>query len=168
MIKKIISLLITVILFNACSDKQSTVSESKNILVDADVHAIKARINELVGDKPVLVNVWATWCIPCIEEFPYLMKLNNEYGSEFEMILISGDFPEAREEARGFLSKQGVDFETYFKTGKDNEFIIALSDEWTGAIPFTMILNRDGSLSSSWEGAADFKKFESELLKVID
>lgn len=139
-----------------------------DILVDATADKIVAKIDECKGNSPVLVNFWATWCAPCVEEFPYIMKLNDKYEGEFKLIFVSGDFEEARDEAEAFLKKQGVDFETYFKVGKDNEFITTISNEWTGALPFTIVYNKEGEISASWEGKADLETFEKELLKVLN
>lgn len=138
------------------------------ILVDATADEIVEKIKEQEGVQPVLVNFWATWCAPCIEEFPYIMQLKKKYEGKFVLIFVSGDFREAREEAEVFLKKQGVDFETYFKVGKDNEFISTISKKWTGALPFTIVYNKAGDVSASWEGKAEFETFESELLNVIN
>lgn len=143
-------------------------SAGDDILVDATAQQIVEKIAEYKGEKPVLVNFWATWCAPCIEEFPYMMELNKEYEGKFKLIFVSGDFAEAREDAKNFLKKQGVDFKTYFKVGKDNEFITTISNEWTGALPFTIVYNKKGEVSAAWEGKAELKTFESELLKVIN
>ena len=156
------SILITIFIFlNAFS------LSGDDILVDASANEIMDKVEAFKGEKPVLLNFWATWCAPCIEEFPYLMKLNEKYEGRFKLIFVSGDFPEARDEARAFLRKQGVDFETYFKVGKDHEFITAISDSWSGALPFTIVYNTEGKVAASWEGKADLKMFESELLNVI-
>ncbi|MGN8226603.1 TlpA family protein disulfide reductase [Gracilimonas sp. BCB1] len=138
------------------------------ILVDATADQVMAKVEEYKGEKPVLMNFWATWCAPCIEEFPYLMELNEKYEGQFKLIFVSGDFREARDEAEAFLKKQGVDFETYFKVGKDNEFITTISNDWTGALPFTIVYNRQGEVTVSWEGKAELETFESELLNVIN
>ena len=137
------------------------------ILVDATADEIMEKVEEYKGDQPVLMNFWATWCAPCIEEFPYLMELNEKYEGQFKLIFVSGDFKEARKEAKDFLKKQGVDFETYFKVGKDDEFITTISNDWTGALPFTIVYNKQGEVTASWEGKAELETFESELLKVI-
>lgn len=137
------------------------------ILVDATADQIVAKIAEFKEEKPVLVNFWATWCAPCIKEFPYILKLKEKYDGKFKLILVSGDFEESRDEAEAFLKKQGIEFETYFKVGKDNEFINIISNEWTGALPFTIVYNKEGEVSSYWEGKAEFETFETELLKVL-
>jgi thiol-disulfide isomerase/thioredoxin len=146
----------------------STSVTGDEILVNATADQIMQKVAEYRNDKPVLINFWATWCAPCIEEFPYLMELNEKYEGQFKLIFVSGDFEEAREEAKAFLKKQGVDFETYFKVGKDNEFITTISNKWTGALPFTIVYNREGEESAAWEGKAELETFESKLLSVIN
>ncbi len=159
---KYIASLLTVLLF-ACSQPKE-----QKILVDTSATQLVSQIESYKGEKPVLVNFWATWCIPCIEEFPYIMKLKENYNDEFELIFVSGDFEEAKEEAREFLKEQNVNFTTYYKTGKDNEFIQTVSETWSGALPYTVIYSRDGSISAEWEGKAEYEQFEQELLKVIE
>ncbi|MEQ8525630.1 TlpA disulfide reductase family protein [Gracilimonas sp.] len=155
----IISFILIFVSFSFSGDK---------ILVDATADQIMAKVAEYEGEKPVLMNFWATWCAPCIEEFPYLMELNEKYEGQFKLILVSGDFREARDEAEVFLKKQGVDFETYFKVGKDNEFITTISNKWTGALPFTIVYNKEGNVTASWEGKAELETFESEIVNVIN
>lgn len=134
--------------------------------VDADQLATLIQTHK--GEKPILLNVWATWCAPCIEELPYLLELQKKYADQFELVLVSADFKEAVPEAKEFLEEQGVRFTTYLKTGKDDAFISRLSTTWTGALPFTIIFSKQGDVSSEWEGKAEFEQFEEELLKVIN
>src|ERR1700674_3719348 len=66
--------------------------------------------------KVVLINFWATWCKPCVKEFPDLVKLYNTYKDKgFSMVLISADVPEEiKSKVIPFLNTQGVDFLTYY------------------------------------------------------
>lgn len=157
-----LALLSILILIISCSPPKSN-----QVLVDASAEEIVSKIKSYKGEKPVLVNLWATWCVPCIEEFPHIMEMKKRYGDEFELIFVSGDFPEAKEEAKTFLRSQDVDFTTYFKVGNDNEFITTLSDTWSGALPFTVIYDKNGNISTEWEGKAELETFETELLKVL-
>ncbi len=137
-------------------------------LKDASADEIMDHIRSFEGEKVVLVNYWATWCGPCREEFPYILRLKELYGEQFELIFVSADFEEARKEAVAFLEEQGVEFTTFFKTGADHEFINTVSENWTGALPYTVIYDRNGKVSSEWEDKADFSTFESALLKAIN
>ena len=160
--------LITICVFgSSCEAQQKSQPNEELALLDASAVQLLDIFEQHKGNKPVLVNFWATWCAPCIEEFPYIVELKKEYGDKFELVFVSGDFEEAKNDARAFLDKQGVDFVTYFKKGKDDEFISSISDSWTGALPFTLILDKQGNISAEWEGKAEIETFREELLKVI-
>lgn len=139
-----------------------------SLLKNASGQELQQVISSYEEEKVVLVNVWATWCAPCIEEFPYIVDLQQKYEDMLHVIFISADFPNQRGKALEFLKEQNVDWVTYFKTGKDQPFIEALSDEWSGALPFTKIINKEGKLVASWEQGAEYKKFERFIKKAIN
>jgi thiol-disulfide isomerase/thioredoxin len=120
------------------------------------------------GAGVVLVNVWATWCAPCREEFPELMRLYHRYEDRgMRLVLVSADFDDQLGPARQFLAQQGVDFPTFLKTGDDMRFINSLEPRWTGALPATLVYDGHGVLRHFWEGQASFEKFEQSVLDVI-
>ncbi len=120
------------------------------------------------GEKVVLVNVWATWCSPCLEEFPELVKLQRNYaGKGLRVIFVSADFAEEVDGVYEFLAKQGVDFRTYLKTGNDEEFISTLNPGWSGALPATLIFDGGGRLVNFREGKASYEKFERMVLDIL-
>lgn len=154
----------------AVSGTEIPIANAQNgeLLKDVNGTELETIVESFRGDKAVLVNVWATWCMPCIEEFPDLVRLQRNYSDELQVVFISADFPESRERALKFLRKQGVDWTTYFKTGKDQPFIETLSEKWSGALPFTKILNKQGEVVASWEQSADYEKFEQYVKKAIN
>ncbi len=112
----------------------------------------------------VLVNVWATWCLPCREEFPALVQLaRTEPQERLDLVLVSADFPDQAEAARRFLTTQGVAFPSYLKEGGDEEFINAVSKRWSGALPATFVFNRKRELVRFWEGGATFEEFRAAV-----
>ena len=118
--------------------------------------------------KATLVNVWATWCEPCREEFPGLVKLARTYEHDgLRVVFVSADFTEALPEARTFLARQGVDWPTWYKTGGDQAFIDALDSKWTGALPGTFVYDAQGKLRDSWEGKADYAKLEATVRPLL-
>ena len=151
-------------------DKQSSGSNSTQqmLLVDLAAEEIKPLINSYRGEKAVLLNVWATWCGPCVEEFPHIVQLGEKYSDQLQVLFISADFDEDRVRAAQFLKKQGVTYTTYFKSGKDQPFIEALSEGWSGALPYTKLIAKDGTHVVSWENSADFDTFETNIVKTIN
>ena len=123
----------------------------------ADVNALVAGSDAAV----VVLNVWATWCQPCREEFPDLLSLRQRYAADrLQLLLVSGDFEDQRPAVEAFLREHGVDFTTYLKTGKDMEFIDAIDPRWTGALPVTLVYNRDRTDHLLHEGKATLADLE--------
>ncbi|NGP76743.1 TlpA family protein disulfide reductase [Balneolaceae bacterium YR4-1] len=146
----------------------SDTQTSDPLLKDVTAEELRGILQSFEGDKAVLVNVWATWCAPCIEEFPEIVKVQRKYEDSLRVIFISADFPDSRDLALQFLREQGVDWTTYFKTGSDQEFIEALSSEWTGALPFSKIINKEGEVVASWENSATFSKFDNHVKQALN
>jgi thiol-disulfide isomerase/thioredoxin len=120
------------------------------------------------GARAVLVNVWATWCIPCREEMPDLLRLRRAYADRgLRVVLVSGDFASDAEQATAFLGEQGVDFPTYLKKGSDMEFIDAFDPRWSGALPATFIYDDAGRLRHAIYGKGSYRKFEEKVRDVL-
>lgn len=154
--------------FGSVSESLGQNSSDVELLKNTTGQDLQKIIRSYQGDKAVLVNVWATWCAPCIEEFPYLVDLQQKYEGQLQVVFVSADFPSQRNKALDFLQEHDVDWTTYFKTGKDQPFIEALSDDWSGALPFTKILDTQGKLVASWEQGAKYDKFERYIKKAIN
>lgn len=152
------------LLLGACGSP--TVTEIKPVL-PLIPEGIPALLASHQGEKAVLVNVWATWCVPCVEEIPYLVELRKEYADQLEVVFISTDFPEDMPRVNEFLATMGVDWQTYVKEGKDEPFILAIHPDWTGAMPATVIYDKNGDLVTFFEKPADFQTFESHILTAI-
>lgn len=111
----------------------------------------EAGIRTLVrnGSKKLrLVNVWATWCGPCVVEFPELMAINRMYrGREFEFVTISADAPENKDQALAFLKKQQASSSNYIFGIDDKYKLVEVVDkEWPGALPYTILVEPGGKV----------------------
>jgi len=134
----------------------------------ADAPAVLAVVRA-PGAKAVVLNVWATWCEPCREEFPDLVRLGHEYASKgVRLVLVSGDFDSEKPAVTKFLTDQGVDFASYIKSGDDMKFINDLNPKWTGALPATFVYDGQGRLRDFWEGKASYAKMEERLRRVLE
>ena len=120
------------------------------------------------GAKAVLINLWATWCGPCREEFPGLVRVAHKYqGQGLKVILVSADDDKDMAEVKKFLAEEGVDFPAYIKAEKDQPFIDGLGKQWTGALPATFLYDGSGKLHDFWEGGVTFNIFEQKVVEVL-
>ena len=125
--------------------------------------AVRAR-----GARVTLLNVWATWCIPCREEFPDLLRLRREYREHgLRLILVSADIDSQLPEARAFLTGQGVDFLTYLKQGADMPFIDSLDARWSGALPATLLYDATGQQIWFHEGKTSYDSLKIRIDHVL-
>ncbi len=133
-------------------------------ITSAGVRALATR-----GDAHVtLVNVWATWCAPCREEFPELLAAARAHaGDGVRLALVSADFDDQQAGVRAFLAEQGWRDTAWIKTEDDMTFINGLHPEWSGALPATLVLDRDGRVRAFWEGQADRARFESAITEAL-
>lgn len=128
-------------------------------------------IQTSVKGKVVLYNFWATWCKPCVVEFPELVKLYKNYKDKnFVLVFVSMDMPEdIKDKVKPFLEKQGVDFVSYYNDFKNPEDLIDFYDKkWEGAIPSTYIYDKEGKLSTKLIGNRDYEFFEKEITKLLN
>ena len=162
--------IITAVLLSAftLSDNLQENAKPEPLLKDVNAEELREVIESYEGEKAVLVNVWATWCAPCIEEIPDIVEIQRKYKDRLQVIFVSADFPDSRDKALQFLKEQNVDWTTYFKTGDDQEFIEVISDDWTGALPFSKILNKEGEVIASWEKSATFSKFDKHVKRALN
>ncbi len=123
---------------------------------------------ENANAEVVLVNAWATWCQPCVEEFPDIMAVHQKYKAQgLKLIFVSADFENQSEDALAFLKSQGVDFPTYLKSGKDMAFINTLDPNWSGVLPATWIYDSKGNKRHFWQGKTSRAKFEEKIRDVL-
>lgn len=110
----------------------------------------------LLSSRPepvLLVNVWSTWCEPCVAEFPELVAAAEGYaGRGLGVVFISTDAARKRDAVRAFLRAQGAPSPTYVKVGSDTAFVAAIHPEWSGALPATVLFDADRNAKFFWEG----------------
>ncbi len=148
-------------------EKQRNQSGSKSLVVEStDKVKLEKLIKERNG-KVLLLNLWATWCIPCREEFPDLVKIKNSFP-DVDIVGISNDYKDEIEtKIKPFLKKQNVNFTNYVN-GFDNgtDLIDFLNKNWNGALPATFIFDSHGNLKVFAPGKKDFNYFQRELFKL--
>lgn len=120
----------------------------------------EAGIKELLknnSDKLRLINVWATWCGPCVAELPSFIAINRMYRArDFEFIMISADNPEKKDKVLKFLQKQQA-ANTNFLFSIDDKYklIEAIDPKWQGALPYTVLVEPGGKIVYAKQGTID-------------
>lgn len=129
-----------------------------------------ADFNKLKVDsqgKVLLINFWATWCAPCVAEFPEFVMIDKNYRAKgVRTIAISTD---EKSDLAGavlpFLKKQKAEFESFLSDSDDPQELIDVVDKnWSGALPATFVFDKQGKLVFTKYGIID----REELLKVLD
>ncbi|NNE98855.1 MAG: TlpA family protein disulfide reductase [Pyrinomonadaceae bacterium] len=113
--------------------------------------------------KPLLVNFWATWCIPCREEFPDLVELDKEYKEKIDFITISlDDLAEIDRDVPKFLNEMKATMPAYLlRTNDENAVIGSISKDWQGGLPFTILYSEIGEVIHTRQG-----KIKPDIVKA--
>lgn len=101
--------------------------------------------------KVVLLNFWATWCSPCVEEMPALEKIHKEYGDQVKVVAV--DCGEDKAVVDGFLKENGYTF----SVGYDEKNEISRKYPVTG-IPYTLVIGKDGVVQKTFTGSLGAEK----------
>ncbi|GAC1304887.1 MAG: hypothetical protein NVSMB24_12980 [Mucilaginibacter sp.] len=126
------------------------------------------RIAELMknpSNKLRLINVWATWCGPCVAEFSELITMNRMYRDRnFELVTISADERANKDKALKFLQKKQASATNFIFSGEDRyKMIEAIDPKWGGALPYTILVEPGGKIAYAHQGMID----PARLKKII-
>ena len=135
------------------SDKRDSVARAEerwaNESVQVGTMGLEGAKKLLANDSKDLrlVNVWASWCPPCVAEFPDLVEVHRMYRNrQFEMIGINVEGPQGAGKVRSFLKKQEASFQNYLYNGDVYAFIEAVDPDWPGTIPYTLLIEPGGEV----------------------
>jgi len=141
-------------------------SEKAVELVEINEEDTKNLMKNEDSNRLLLVNVWATWCGPCRLEYPDFITLQRMYGArKFEFVSISADKLSAKDEALNFLQEQQSAIRNYIFTLEDKYALIeAIDPNWEGALPYTALIEPDGEIIWSHQGAVDFLDLKKTIV----
>jgi peroxiredoxin len=127
-------------------------AKEKVTIEDIHISDLKALLANQTTDYK-LINIWATWCGPCVTEFPQFVNMNRMYRNrEFEMITISMDDMSRKQNALNFLTKKQASTKNYILDGDKYKFIDALDKNWEGSLPYTMFIAPGGKILYAKQG----------------
>ncbi len=126
------------------------------------------RLRTEAQGKILVVNVWATWCAPCVEEFPALVAVAEASDQgKYQFIAVSLDYPDELEsKVRPFVDKMQPGFPVYIQNfASETAFMDSMSGDWRGAVPATFIFDSNGVLIAGHVGKLDQSGFRALITK---
>ena len=141
------------------------VSQQVNIIKIAD---LEKRVKNY-SDTTYVVNFWATWCAPCVKELPAFDSITAAYSeTKIKVILVSLDFKEdLAKKVIPFIKRKNILSEVVLLDELNgNYFIPKVSNDWSGAIPATWIINTKKSVNRFFEKKITFSFLKNELTTI--
>ncbi|SMO38592.1 Thioredoxin [Saccharicrinis carchari] len=133
-----------------------------------DFRQLQERIEKTSADSIMVINFWATWCKPCIEEIPVLEKIPGMYkGTAVKVLLVSLDFTDQIEQKLvPFVKSNGIASEVLvLDEAHPNNWIPKVDPSWSGAIPACLFVYKSKTLFH--EGKVTLKAIESTMNQLI-
>jgi thiol-disulfide isomerase/thioredoxin len=146
----------------------ATLSAAAPALHPLDEHGFEKMLRAHRG-KVVLVDFWATWCVPCREDLPALVALDKQLRRRgFVLVTVSADEPEQTAAASELLRQNGVRPPAYRKIARnDTAFINFIDGKWSGALPALFLYDRQGRRVASFIGETEKGEIEAAVRKLL-
>jgi peroxiredoxin len=152
----------------AVKDETGT-TDQEPVRVDlVTVDQVKA-LHKNVGENFVLLNFWATWCEPCVAEFPELQKMFRMYRKRpFQVVTFSINSPDEKDRVLAFLKEQRAITRNLQFNGNDAaDAISAFGTDWSGGVPYTVLLAPGGEVLYRTQGSIDPLAVKRAILKAL-
>lgn len=147
---------------NVSLNEDETTSADYNFrLIDSDGNKLDVR--HLQG-KTIFINMWATWCAPCVAEMPSINDLYNKIENKEDIVFLMISYDKDMRTARAWVKRKGFDFPVY-------QLASPLPDMYeTGVVPSTFVISPEGKIVLSKTGMANYdtKRFRNFLNRMAE
>jgi peroxiredoxin len=116
-----------------------------------------------------LINVWATWCGPCVQEMPELLTINRMYRERgLKTTIISADDAGKKDQVLAYLTEHHLAFENRIWSSDDKDALVnSLDKQWEGPIPFTLLVAPGGQVLYRQTGAFDALELKRAIVGYL-
>lgn len=170
--KKSLLILVLLLVFFSCKKnalKVVAVKDFKPVTMVKNYNYQQLKpLLEKNNNTTYIVNFWATWCAPCVKELPYFEKINSEYATKnVQVLLVSLDFPKHVDtKLIPFINKKKLQAEVVLLNDiNEDVWIQAIDESWSGAIPATLIYNKNNR--KFYEQSFEYEALENELKSFL-
>jgi peroxiredoxin len=132
-----------------------------------DLNGKETKLSDHIGEKIILINFWATWCLPCRKELPHLQRIHASYqDKEFIMLAISVDGPGTLAQVRSFINRNNYSFPVLLDTESK---VVALYNPRV-LLPYTILIDKDGKIYHVQQGYSpgDEAVLEEKILELLE
>lgn len=158
-----------------CAEQSSTTESPAPIAAaeNATVELLGAQdFAELIAKnkgRVVLVNLWATWCSPCLKEIPELIRLGDAYGQDDLLVIgVSLDTDQSAAAVTAFRDKHFTGFVSYLSSEPEWDILVDVIDPaWDQVLPTSFVVDRDGGLAQVLTGGKPYEDFAAAVEKVL-
>jgi thiol-disulfide isomerase/thioredoxin len=152
------------LLFAALVALSSAAPAAEGSLTLAGPAAIRAELDRHSG-KVVVLNLWATWCTPCLREIPDLLQLEREFaGRGVALVALGMDDPAELAAVEAFRAKHFPGFRSLLRDTPDMDTAVSVVDPaWNELLPTTYLIGRDGKVAKRIQGKRTLEQFRDEV-----
>jgi thiol-disulfide isomerase/thioredoxin len=116
------------------------------------------------ADSTIVVNFWATWCRPCVEEMKYFVQAGEAYKNyKVSFIYVSLDMSGEKDKVERFVKKNGLKGKFYILKDDPNMYINKIDQNWQGDMPYTFLIKPDKTYMRHPTAFSDFQELDSFL-----
>jgi thiol-disulfide isomerase/thioredoxin len=135
-------------------------SQTVPVVTPDEIHALVAANRGSI----VVVNFWATWCPPCLEEFPDIIEVYEAYRDDGVVVFaVSMNEADEADDVAAFLERFEPPFPIYRASSVDDAFYAGVADPWFGEMPITLIFDADGEQAHFHRRAVDYAGLAADL-----
>jgi len=140
-------------------------------LTQVNADGLRSRLEAVAAeDHVVLLNFWATWCRPCLEEIPLFMELEQNYRDRgFRLIAVSLDEAESMEsQVQPFMQKFFPDFSSLISVEYEMDDMVSVVDNgWNEVLPTSYLLDKNGNVAERLQGTYTRDEFAARIEALL-